>query len=88
MFLSTCPCHFTPWPSQQLNTLKPLLCKILLLKTDLKSPKIKQRIDEDKEEAKSFGISGTPGFIVAGVTLKGAYPIESFEEIIERKVKK
>lgn len=58
------------------------------LKTDLKSPKIKQRIEEDKEEAKSFGISGTPGFIIAGVTLKGAYPVQSFEEIIEKKLKK
>lgn len=58
------------------------------LKNDLKSPKIKQRIEEDKEEAKSFGISGTPGFIIAGVTLKGAYPVQSFEEIIDKKLKK
>ena len=57
------------------------------LKKDLKSPKVQKRIEEDKAEAKSFDISGTPGFIVAGVSLKGAYPIQSFEEIIERRLK-
>lgn len=58
------------------------------LKKDLKSPKVQKRIEDDKAEARSFDISGTPGFIVAGVTLKGAYPLQSFEEIIERKLKK
>jgi len=57
------------------------------LKKDLKSPKVQKRIEEDKAEAKSFDISGTPGFVIAGVTLKGAYPIQSFEEIIDRKLK-
>jgi protein-disulfide isomerase len=57
------------------------------LKKDLKSPKVQKRIEEDKAEAKSFDISGTPGFIVAGVSLKGAYPLQSFEEIIERRLK-
>lgn len=57
------------------------------LKKDLKSPKVQKRIEEDKAEAKAFDISGTPGFIVAGVSLKGAYPVQSFEEIIERRLK-
>ncbi|MFM8269287.1 MAG: DsbA family protein [Pseudomonadota bacterium] len=58
------------------------------LKKDLKGTKVKERIEADKAEASSFEISGTPGFIVAGVTLKGAYPLQSFEEIIEKKLKK
>lgn len=58
------------------------------VKKDLKGAVVQKRIEDDKAEAKEFQISGTPGFIVAGVTLKGAYPIAAFEEIIERKLKK
>jgi protein-disulfide isomerase len=57
------------------------------VKKDLKSEKVQKLIEEDKNEAREFDISGTPGFIVAGVTLKGAYPVESFVEIIEKKLK-
>ncbi|NBX92229.1 MAG: thiol:disulfide interchange protein [Proteobacteria bacterium] len=57
------------------------------LKKDRSTPKVQKRIEEDKKEAQEFGIQGTPGFIVAGVTLKGAYPLASFEEIIERRLK-
>lgn len=57
------------------------------LKKDIKSPQVQKRIEEDKQEAQSFQISGTPGFVVAGISLKGAYPIEAFEEIIERRLK-
>ena len=56
------------------------------VKKDLDSPKVKARIDADMAEAKKFNISGTPGFIVAGVSLKGAYPAPSFEEIIEKRL--
>jgi len=57
------------------------------LSKDIKSEKVQKRIEEDKAEAKEFDISGTPGFVVAGVTLKGAYPVAAFEEIIERRLK-
>ena len=57
------------------------------MKKDMDAAEIKQRIDKDIEEARRFGISGTPGFIVAGITLKGAYPINDFFEIIDRKLK-
>lgn len=52
----------------------------------LKDEKITQRIAADMEEAKKFSFSGTPGFIVNGVSLKGAYPIASFKEIIDRQL--
>lgn len=45
---------------------------------------ITKRIETDMAEAKKFGFSGTPGFIINGVSLKGAYPIDSFKEIIDR----
>ncbi len=46
--------------------------------------KIKSHVDE----ATQFGISGTPGFLVNGVPIKGAYPIEYFDHIIELIVRK
>ena len=50
----------------------------------LKDKAIDERIDKDMEEARAFGISGTPGFIINGVALKGAYPFENFKTIIDR----
>jgi predicted DsbA family dithiol-disulfide isomerase len=35
-------------------------------------------------EASVFKIYGTPGFLLNGIPVKGAYPIEYFEKIIER----
>ncbi len=56
------------------------------LKKDLTSAKVTERIEADTKEANSFGINGTPGFIVGGVTLAGAYPAPAFEEIIEARL--
>ncbi len=50
------------------------------------SPAVMKRIEADKAEAAKFGLSGTPAFIVGGVTLAGAYPAEAFIEIIERRL--
>lgn len=52
------------------------------LKKDLKSDKVKERIDEDMKEAAKFGMQGTPGFLINGVPLRGAYPLEKFDQII------
>lgn len=57
------------------------------MKKDMDGEKVKARLEADKKEAEKFGISGTPGFIVAGVALRGAYPLQNFEQIIERKLK-
>lgn len=54
------------------------------LATDLMAKDIKERIAADTEEARKFGFSGTPGFSINGVTLKGAYPFDSFKEIIDK----
>ncbi len=55
------------------------------VKKDMTSEKVQKRINEDMEEAKSFGIQGTPGYIVMGVSLKGAYPKEEFYSIVEKR---
>ncbi len=54
------------------------------LMKDIKSDKVKEVIDADMAEAKEFGFSGTPGFLVNGVSLKGAYPLPEFKKIIDR----
>ena len=54
------------------------------LEKDINDPKVAERIQADMEEARKFDISGTPGFVINGVTLKGAYPFSEFKVIIDR----
>ncbi len=56
------------------------------MKTDMASAKVKARIQSDVDEAQFMGISGTPGFNVGGVVLKGAYPPEAFIPIIDKRL--
>ena len=58
------------------------------LKADIESETVTKRLAADAEEARKAGITGTPGFNVAGVVLKGAYPIEAFSLIIDKKLAK
>lgn len=51
---------------------------------DLADEKLMERINNDIAEAQKFGISGTPGFIINGVSLKGAYPFSDFKTIIDK----
>jgi protein-disulfide isomerase len=55
---------------------------------DAKSDAVNKRIDEDMKEAEKFGIQGTPGFVLNGVPIKGAYPISHFDKIIEELKKR
>ncbi len=54
------------------------------LEKDLADASLMDRINKDIAEAQKFGISGTPGFIINGVSLKGAYPFSEFKQIIDR----
>ncbi len=54
------------------------------LAKDLKSETVAKRIQADMAEAQQFGFSGTPGFIINGVSLRGAYPFPEFKSIIDR----
>lgn len=54
------------------------------LAKDINSEVVKTRIAADQKEAESFGFNGTPGYLVNGVSLKGAYPYEEFKLIIDR----
>jgi protein-disulfide isomerase len=57
------------------------------LEKDLADASLVERINKDTAEAQKFGISGTPGFIINGVSLKGAYPFPEFKNIIDRQLK-
>ncbi len=43
----------------------------------------KAKVEKDRQEGMSLGVSGTPGFFVNGIFLGGAMPAQKFEEIIE-----
>jgi protein-disulfide isomerase len=61
---------------------KKLKVDMKKLAKDVNSEKVKKRIAEDQAEAAKFGMQGTPGFLINGVPVKGAYPAEYFEGII------
>lgn len=58
------------------------------LKTDIDSEAIANKIAADMKEAEGFGMEGTPGFILNGVPLRGAMPIDEFERVIEELKKR
>lgn len=53
----------------------------------LTSRKYKEAVEADSEEAQSLGISGTPAFVVNGILLSGARPIEEFTRVIDSELK-
>ncbi|MGE0526737.1 MAG: DsbA family protein [Bdellovibrionales bacterium] len=66
------------------KTAKELGVNMAKLKKDLDSEDVKKRIEADMAEAKKFEFSGTPGFLINGVSLRGAYPFPEFKKIIDR----
>lgn len=70
------------------NAAKKLGVDMKKLDKDLKDPSLMTRITADMEEAKKFNFSGTPGFLINGVSLRGAYPFPEFKTIIDRHLGK
>jgi protein-disulfide isomerase len=52
------------------------------LKKDLESKELADLLTEDMKEARSFGFDATPSFLINGVSVIGAVPIEEFEKVI------
>ena len=46
----------------------------------------KAAVQADMKEARGFGITGTPGFMINGRVLTGAQPLEAFEKIIDEEL--
>jgi protein-disulfide isomerase len=65
---------------------KKVGANVAQMKKDMEGDKVKARIEADMKEAEGFGISGTPGFIVQGVSIRGAYPFDTFKTIIDKKL--
>lgn len=63
---------------------KKVGANISQLEKDLNSKTVKEAIAKDIAEAKKFGIQGTPGFVINGVPVKGAYPTDHFVGIINK----
>ena len=68
------------------ETVRSLGLDVDRAKRDAASDVVSARIAADVAEAQRFGIAGTPGFLVNGVLLEGAYPVETFVAIIDRQL--
>lgn len=66
------------------ETAKSLGVDVAKAEKDLNSKAVTDKIEADIKEAKGFKFDGTPGFIMNGVPLRGAYPPEAFEPIVSR----
>ena len=51
---------------------------------DARSAEVRAVIEADLDEGQRFGFTGTPGFLINGVSMQGAHPIADFEQIINR----
>lgn len=58
------------------------------LAKDHKTQAVLDRIQEDQEEAASFGMQGTPGFLINGIPVRGAYPAAHFKDIVKELEKR
>lgn len=61
---------------------KKLKVNMTKLKKDLKIAR--DIVESDSKEAQKFGFSGTPGFLVGGVSVPGAVPLGVFKKIIDK----
>ncbi len=66
------------------KTAKELGLDVAKFKKDMESEAVKKQIEDDKALAKKHGISGTPGFFVNGVAVRGALPFDHFKTIVDR----
>jgi protein-disulfide isomerase len=57
------------------------------MQRDMESVAVRSRIEADMEEAKRLEIRGTPGFVLNGVVIRGAFPLAYFDQVLERRPK-
>jgi protein-disulfide isomerase len=69
-------------------TVKKVGADLGKVKKDLNSDAVKNRIAADMKEAGEFGMQGTPGFLLNGVPVRGAYPAEYFTTIVDELQKR
>lgn len=69
-------------------TAKQVGADMARVKKDLNSEAVTKRIEQDIKEAGSFGMQGTPGFLLNGVPVRGAYPPEYFVNLVDELQKR
>lgn len=74
--------------AQYLEIAKKLKLDEAMFKKDMQSEEISKMIDEETAVANKLSFQGTPGFVVGGVPVRGAYPFEHFKAIIDRLLEK
>lgn len=52
--------------------------------TDMDAPEAQEAIDADMQQGTSIGVTGTPAFVINGLPVIGAQPLEAFEVTIEQ----
>lgn len=54
---------------------------------DRKSNKFDESIDEDFNEGQAIGVTGTPTFVINGIPIVGAQPLNTFADVIENEAR-
>jgi protein-disulfide isomerase len=49
----------------------------------LDSDKYASEVQKDLQDGQSYGVTGTPGFFINGVQIKGAQPFSAFQQVID-----
>ncbi len=62
---------------------KALGLDLAKVQKDIKGDVVQKRIESDVAEAEKYEFSGTPGFMVNGAGIHGAYPYEFFKQVID-----
>ncbi len=57
-------------------------------KRDIVSAAVKKQIDEDMQQARDLGVTGTPAFFINGRFLSGAQPFANFKSVIDSALEK
>ncbi|MBJ18595.1 MAG: thioredoxin domain-containing protein [bacterium] len=55
---------------------------------DVEATEVKQRIDQDMQQATKLGVTGTPSFFINGRFLSGAQPFPNFKRVIDAAIEK
>ena len=51
---------------------------------DAQGAAVSDKIEADMKEARDFGFSGTPGFLINGIPMRALYPPDDFDKIVAR----
>jgi protein-disulfide isomerase len=66
-----------------LETAKSVGADVAKMKKTAKGDAVAKRIKADVDEARKYEFSGTPGFMVNGAAIHGAYPLEFFKKVVD-----